>query len=145
MGADPLNTLKVSWTVPDFVGVQGFMDLAKKGTPVVVIDPLRTETARTLKAEWVPIRQRTDAAMMLGIMHTLHAENSSIGRFSTNTRSALIASSATSRAPTTTRRRRRSGQRDLRHPGRDIQTLAAHGEEPHDDHGRMVDPAAAER
>ena len=73
-GADPLEHLKVSWTVPDFVGVQGFMDLAKKGTPVVVIDPLRTETARTLKAEWVPIRQRTDTAMMLGIMHTLHAE-----------------------------------------------------------------------
>ena len=40
----------------------------------MVIDPLRTETARTLKAEWVPIRQRTDTAMMLGIMHTLHAE-----------------------------------------------------------------------
>lgn len=73
-GADPMNTLKVSWTTPDFVGYEGFDGLRQKGVPVVVIDPLRTETAKKLMAEWIPIRQRTDVAMMLGMMHTLHVE-----------------------------------------------------------------------
>jgi len=73
-GSDPMNTLKVSWTAPDYVGYEGLSELGKKGTPVIVIDPVRNHTARALKAEWVPVRQRTDTALMLGIMHTLLTE-----------------------------------------------------------------------
>ena len=46
----------------------------KSGAKVVVIDPIRTRTARAAD-EWVPIRPGTDAALALGIMHVLIAED----------------------------------------------------------------------
>lgn len=73
-GADPLITLKISWNIPDFEGYKGFDGLKKKGTRIVMIDPVRTESAKELKADWLPIRQRTDVALMLGLMHTLYTE-----------------------------------------------------------------------
>jgi trimethylamine-N-oxide reductase (cytochrome c) len=41
---------------------------------VIVIDPLRTDTAKYLDAEWIAPRPQTDVALMLGIAHTLYAE-----------------------------------------------------------------------
>ncbi|MFO7563512.1 MAG: molybdopterin oxidoreductase family protein [Enhygromyxa sp.] len=46
----------------------------KQGARVIVIDPIRTRTARAAD-EWIPIRPGTDAALALGIMHTLIGED----------------------------------------------------------------------
>jgi anaerobic selenocysteine-containing dehydrogenase len=46
----------------------------KHGARVVVIDPIRTRTARAAD-EWIPIRPGTDAALALGIMHVLIGED----------------------------------------------------------------------
>jgi trimethylamine-N-oxide reductase (cytochrome c) len=70
-GCDALLTLKNSWNIPDFGGYEGLRDLRDKGTRVIAIDPIRTGTAKALNAEWIPVRQRTDSALLLGIMHTL--------------------------------------------------------------------------
>jgi anaerobic dimethyl sulfoxide reductase subunit A len=43
----------------------------RAGTPVVVIDPRRTTTARLLGTEWLPIRPGTDSALMLALLHEL--------------------------------------------------------------------------
>jgi anaerobic selenocysteine-containing dehydrogenase len=46
----------------------------KRGAKVVVIDPIRSRTAQ--KADWhIPIRPGTDAALALGMMHVIIAEN----------------------------------------------------------------------
>ena len=47
---------------------------ARSGTPVVVIDPRRTMTAKALGARWIPIRPGTDAAMMLAVLNVLFGE-----------------------------------------------------------------------
>ena len=73
-GCDAMLTLKNSWNIPDFGGYEGLRDLRDKGTRVISIDPVRTGTTKAINAEWIPIRQRTDVAMMLGIMHTLYTE-----------------------------------------------------------------------
>jgi anaerobic dimethyl sulfoxide reductase subunit A len=44
---------------------------ARAGTPVVVIDPRRSRTAKALGARWIPIRPGTDAAMMLAVLYAL--------------------------------------------------------------------------
>lgn len=48
--------------------------IRKRGGKVVVIDPVNTDTARK-SDQWIPIRPGTDAALLLGIVHTLFAEN----------------------------------------------------------------------
>jgi biotin/methionine sulfoxide reductase len=44
------------------------------GVTFVNISPLRDDAAEALGAEWLPVRPNTDAAMMLGLAHTLIAE-----------------------------------------------------------------------
>lgn len=52
-----------------------FVQRARKaGAKVVVIDPVRTRTARAADA-WIPIRPGTDGALALAIMHVLIAED----------------------------------------------------------------------
>ena len=46
----------------------------RRGVPVVVIDPRRTETARQLGTQWLPVRPGTDSALMLAVLHVLLAE-----------------------------------------------------------------------
>ncbi len=41
----------------------------RAGTPVVVIDPRRTATARLLGTDWIAIRPGTDSALMLALLH----------------------------------------------------------------------------
>jgi len=43
----------------------------KRGTPVIVIDPRRTETAKQLGTQWLPVRPGTDSALMLAVLHVL--------------------------------------------------------------------------
>ncbi|MCZ4677023.1 trimethylamine-N-oxide reductase TorA [Citrobacter sedlakii] len=70
-GCNPVVTLKNSWNLPDHVGPVGFDALKKKGTRIISIDPVNTESARHLGAEWISPRPYTDCAMMLGIAYTL--------------------------------------------------------------------------
>jgi len=46
----------------------------RRGVPVVVIDPRRTETAKQLGTQWLPVRPGTDSALMLAVLHVLVTE-----------------------------------------------------------------------
>ena len=48
--------------------------LKAKGTKVICIDPVKTDTAEFFGAEWIAPRPQTDVALMLGIAHTLVTE-----------------------------------------------------------------------
>ena len=48
---------------------------ARRGAQVVVIDPRRSDTARALDAEWIPIRPGTDGALALSMIEVLLAED----------------------------------------------------------------------
>ena len=74
-GADPANNCQIGWIIPDHGAYPGLEALKKKGTKVICIDPVRTETCLSLDAEWLAPRPQTDVAMMLGIAHTLVVEN----------------------------------------------------------------------
>lgn len=50
------------------------LEARKKGAPVIAIDPIRTRTAEQCD-EWLPIRPGTDAALALGMMHVIFAED----------------------------------------------------------------------
>ena len=45
------------------------------GVSFVNISPLRDDAAETLGAQWLPLRPNTDTALMLGLAHTLIAED----------------------------------------------------------------------
>jgi anaerobic selenocysteine-containing dehydrogenase len=47
----------------------------RRGVPVIVIDPRRTETAKQLGTEWLPVRPGTDSALMLALLHVLITED----------------------------------------------------------------------
>ncbi|GGP17827.1 trimethylamine-N-oxide reductase TorA [Silvimonas iriomotensis] len=74
-GADPVVTNQIGWQVPDHGAYPAMESLRKKGTKVICIDPVRTETCQFFGAEWLAPRPQTDVALMLGIAHTLYAEN----------------------------------------------------------------------
>jgi len=74
-GADPLVTNQIGWQVPDHAAYPAMEALKKKGTKVICIDPVRTESCEYFNAEWLGPRPQTDVAMMLGIAHTLYVEN----------------------------------------------------------------------
>ncbi len=44
---------------------------AQRGADIIVIDPRHTETARRTKAQWVPIRPGTDAALALSMIEVM--------------------------------------------------------------------------
>jgi trimethylamine-N-oxide reductase (cytochrome c) len=73
-GADPMITNQIGWSVPDHAAYDAMKGLKAKGTKVICIDPVKTETAEFFGAEWIAPRPQTDVAMMLGIAHTLVAE-----------------------------------------------------------------------
>jgi len=45
------------------------------GVDVVCVSPTRDDVADFLDADWWPVRPNSDVALMLGLAHTLHAEN----------------------------------------------------------------------
>lgn len=66
-GADPLATLRISWTVNEQKQMAYFEKLKKSKIKVICIDPVRTQTAKFLKAELIQPRPNTDVAMMMGM------------------------------------------------------------------------------
>jgi len=73
-GADPMVTNQISWTIGDHGGYEGMKALKAKGTKVICIDPVKTETCDFFGAQWIAPRPQTDVALMLGIAHTLVVE-----------------------------------------------------------------------
>ena len=73
-GADPINTNQIGWTIADHDSYPYLEEFKKTGKKVIVIDPVKTETADFFGAEWIAIKPQTDVAMMLGIAHTLYSE-----------------------------------------------------------------------
>jgi trimethylamine-N-oxide reductase (cytochrome c) len=73
-GADPLVTCQCDYTVAEHHAYEGMKALKAKGTKVICIDPVKTDTAEFFGAEWITPRPQTDVAMMLGIAHTLVIE-----------------------------------------------------------------------
>ncbi|MFC3847580.1 molybdopterin guanine dinucleotide-containing S/N-oxide reductase [Helicobacter baculiformis] len=74
-GADPLATLRIAWTATDQRGLAYFEKLKKSQIKVICIDPVRTDTADFLGAEWIAPRPNTDVALMLGMAYQLVATN----------------------------------------------------------------------
>lgn len=73
-GSDPINNSQIGVMIPDHGAYPGLEGLKKRGTKTISIDPMRTQTAAYLNAEWIAPRPQTDVAMMLGIAHTLYTE-----------------------------------------------------------------------
>ncbi len=73
-GCNPMVTLKNSWNIPDHVGPSGFQALKEKGIRAICIDPVHSDSAKYMNAEWIAPRPYTDSAMLIGIAHTLMAE-----------------------------------------------------------------------
>lgn len=73
-GADPLVTNQIDWVLCEHGGMDGIRQLRQAGIPVICIDPVRSQTAVYLDAEWIAPRPQTDLAMMLGIAYAMHDE-----------------------------------------------------------------------
>jgi anaerobic dimethyl sulfoxide reductase subunit A len=52
-----------------------------KGIPIIVIDPRESDTVRALKAEWIPIRPGSDAALADGMAYVIWSEGLQDQRF----------------------------------------------------------------
>ena len=72
LGANPAESKGSIFSHRDVMG--GIRDLRARGGRVVVLDPVRTRTAAAAD-QWVPLRPGSDAALLLGIVHVLFAEN----------------------------------------------------------------------
>lgn len=72
-GLNPINTLKIAWSSSDGQGLEFFHQLKKSGKTVIIIDPMRSETAEFFgdKAQWIAPNPQSDVAMMMGIAYQL--------------------------------------------------------------------------
>ncbi|MGH1600731.1 trimethylamine-N-oxide reductase TorA [Campylobacter majalis] len=74
-GADPIATLRVSYTTNDDQGLMYFEKLKElKDKKIIIIDPVKSYTAQFFGdgATWIAPRPNTDVAMMLGMAHYLY-------------------------------------------------------------------------
>ncbi|MEC4764018.1 molybdopterin oxidoreductase family protein [Mycobacterium sherrisii] len=71
MGANPAASQGSLLAAPN---VMGLIDGIRRRGKVIVIDPVRTQTAAHAD-EWLPIVPGTDAALLLAVVHTLFAED----------------------------------------------------------------------
>src|ERR1700742_1904152 len=71
MGANPAASQGSLLAAPD---VMGLINGIRKRGKVIVIDPVRTQTADQAD-EWLPIVPGTDAALLLAVAHTLFDED----------------------------------------------------------------------
>jgi len=56
-------------------GLEAYLrDAKERGVEIMVIDPRRTLTVKTLATRWIPIYPGTDSAMMMAVLHTLITE-----------------------------------------------------------------------
>jgi anaerobic selenocysteine-containing dehydrogenase len=72
LGADPHESNGSLCTAPDFPG--RLEAIRARGGKVVVVDPRRSSTAQH-SDEWIGIKPGSDVLFLLGIVHTLFAEN----------------------------------------------------------------------
>ncbi len=70
-GANPLATLKISWTTSDETGFKYFEELKKSGKKIICIDPYKSESCKFLNAAWIAPRPNTDVALMMGMAYHL--------------------------------------------------------------------------
>jgi len=73
-GCSPLNNNNIANSIPDHKPWGWFDDLRQAGKKTIFIDPVRTDACKALNGEWIAPRPQTDAAMMIGIAHTLLTE-----------------------------------------------------------------------
>ncbi|TCP95361.1 trimethylamine-N-oxide reductase (cytochrome c) [Cricetibacter osteomyelitidis] len=73
--ANPITTMRIAWTSTDQKGLEYFKKLKESGKRIICIDPVRSESCEYLGAEWIPVNTATDVPLMLGIAHTLVADN----------------------------------------------------------------------
>lgn len=71
MGANPAASQGSLLAAPD---VMGLIEAVRRRGKVIVIDPVRTQTAARAD-EWLPIVPGTDAALLLAVAHTLFDED----------------------------------------------------------------------
>lgn len=72
LGANPMVSNGSLWTVPDYRGKARAM--RERGGRILVVDPRRTETAAHADRH-LPIKPGGDVFFLLGLVHTLFAEN----------------------------------------------------------------------
>lgn len=74
-GADPINTNQIAWGVPDHESYIYFRKLKeqmkKRGVRVIVIDPVKNNTAVYLDAKHIEVNPTTDVAMMMAICYEM--------------------------------------------------------------------------
>ncbi|WP_104749516.1 molybdopterin guanine dinucleotide-containing S/N-oxide reductase [Helicobacter cynogastricus] len=83
-GSDPLSTLRIAYTATDQRGLAYFEKLKKSKIKVICIDPIRTDTAEFLGAEWIAVRPNSDVALMLGMAYHLVDTNKHDKKFLEN-------------------------------------------------------------
>ncbi|MDQ2083565.1 molybdopterin-dependent oxidoreductase [Xanthobacteraceae bacterium Astr-EGSB] len=71
-GANPLVTSRI---LSARYATKAWFDVKAKGIETISIAPDRNETAQELGSRWIPVVPNTDAALALGMMHTLLTEN----------------------------------------------------------------------
>lgn len=73
-GADPIKTLRLSYTASDELGYSYLEKLRDSGKEIIIIDPLITKTSEFFGAQAKQIRPipNTDVAMMLGMAYHLY-------------------------------------------------------------------------
>ncbi len=71
-GADPAKTFRIDYAVPNDCYDRWLKRLKEAGKRFICIDPVYTETAKEVGAEWISVRPNTDTALMLGICNELY-------------------------------------------------------------------------
>lgn len=72
IGGNPAESKGSLFSHRDVMGA--IRSLRARGGKVIVIDPVQTRTAEAADA-WIPIRPGADAALLLGVLHVLFAED----------------------------------------------------------------------
>lgn len=72
-GIDPMKSFLVEYGVPIFQKSDWFKDLKKAGVKFISIDPVYTDSARELGAEWIKIKPSTDITMIFAMCEYLYS------------------------------------------------------------------------
>ncbi|ALV23633.1 molybdopterin-containing oxidoreductase II, DMSO/TMAO/BSO reductase family, catalytic subunit [Campylobacter iguaniorum] len=73
-GMNPISTLRIAWSSTDEQGFKYFEELKNSGKEIIIIDPVKSETAKYFsdKASWIAPVPNTDVAMMLSMAYHLY-------------------------------------------------------------------------
>ena len=63
-----------AWSAPG-MPMNNLLAAKRAGARFISIDPFYTDTAAALDATWIPVRPSTDAALIMGVAHTLLTED----------------------------------------------------------------------